>query len=92
MIVSVIAILQQRARAYFKTGRSVFFSASSNESRTLDLSGAAQCIMQLPPVWWNETVKFPPGEADVVTDMGTGGNSNNWSFSVFFHILKVQLL
>src|SRR5437588_5203849 len=78
-------------RTYFMTGRSVFFSVNSSESRRFDFS-EAQCIMQLPPVWSNETLKFPTGKASVVTDMGTGGNSEDWPFSVCFLIIKVQLL
>jgi len=78
-------------RTYFMTGRSVFFSVNSSESRRFDFSGT-QCIMQLPPVRSNETVKFPTGKASVVTDMGTGGNSEDWPLSVCFLIVKVQLL
>jgi len=77
-------------RAYLKTGRSVFLSVNSNESKILNFS-APQCMTQLPPVWSNETVKLATG-ADVVTDMGSGGNSEDRPFSVCFLILKVQLL
>src|SRR5882762_7375915 len=76
-------------RTYFMTGRSVFFSVNSSESRRFDFS-EAQCIVQLPPVWSNETVKFSTGKASVVTDMGTGGNSEDWPFSVCFLIVKAQ--
>ncbi len=52
---------------------SVFLSVYSSESRMFDFS-IPQCIVQLAPVWSNETVKFSIGEAGVVADMGTGGN------------------
>jgi hypothetical protein len=73
--------------AYGKAGKSVFFSVNSNERRVLDFS-EAKCIVQLPPVWSNETGKFPSGEADLLADRGIRGKSVVWPVSVFARIIR----
>ena len=75
------------------TGISVFLSVNSNEQQStrFDFS-SAHSILQLPPVWSNETLKLSIGEADVVTDMGTGGNGEDPRFALAsFFIVRVQL-
>jgi len=78
-------------RTYWRTGMSVFLSVNSSESMMFDFS-IPQCIVQLAPVWSNETLKFSIGEAGVAADMGTGGNCEDPPFPVFFLIVRVQLL
>jgi hypothetical protein len=58
---------------YWSIGMSVFLSVNSIESKTFGFC-IPQRIVQLPPVWSNETLECSMGKTGVVTDMGTGGN------------------
>ena len=70
---------------------SAFLSVNSSESRMFDFS-IPQRIVQLAPVWSKETFNFSIGEANVLADIGTGGNSDELPLPAFFLIIRVQLL
>jgi len=56
------------------TGKSVFISVNSTDACVFS---QLMRMVQLPPVWSNEIVKFSTGEESLVTDMGTRANSSD---------------
>ena len=84
----------EQPRLYCSSGTSVFFSVNSSESTMFGWS-ERQCIMQLPPVWSNDTVEPPPKKPEAsaslrITDMGKGGNSLDSRFALSLRIFNVQ--
>ena len=70
-------------RNYWISGRSVFFSVNSTESRVFDFPNA-NCIVQLPPVETNDTASFVCSTEGVAADIGMRGNCDDFPVSVAF--------